>query len=133
MDFIELLFRTSRYLRGFRESVYGVTEGMSPLYTKDFYRIPLLMPSLATQASVVDRIRGESAALMLGMSKLSREIELINEFRKRLVADVVTGQVDVRTIAAMLPDDTTQVASFDVVATELDDLLEHSDGNFDVE
>lgn len=133
MDFIELLFRTSRYLRGFRESVYGVTEGMSPLYTKDFYRIPLLLPSLATQASVVDRVRADSATLILGISKLSREIELLNEFRTRLVADVVTGQVDVRRIAAILPDATTPVDSSDDAVTELDDLLEHSDGSFDVE
>ncbi len=33
-----------------------------------------------------------------------REIELLREFRTRLTSDVVTGQVDVREIAASLPD-----------------------------
>ena len=33
-----------------------------------------------------------------------REIDLLTEFRTRLTSDVVTGQVDVREIAATLPE-----------------------------
>jgi type I restriction enzyme S subunit len=36
---------------------------------------------------------------------LEREIELLREYRTRLVADVVTGKLDVREAAARLPDD----------------------------
>jgi len=34
-----------------------------------------------------------------------RVIELLNEFRTRLVADVVTGKLDVREAAAKLPEE----------------------------
>ena len=35
-----------------------------------------------------------------------RQIELIQEYRTRLIADVVTGQLDVREAAARLPNET---------------------------
>ena len=37
------------------------------------------------------------------ISRLHREIELLREYRTRLVADVVTGKLDVRKAAAQLP------------------------------
>ncbi len=37
--------------------------------------------------------------------RASREIELLREYRTRLIADVVTGKLDVREVAARLPDD----------------------------
>ncbi len=39
------------------------------------------------------------------ISRLEREIELLREYRTRLVADVVTGKLDVREAAAQLPDE----------------------------
>ena len=34
-----------------------------------------------------------------------RQIELLQEYRTRLIADVVTGKMDVREAAALLPDE----------------------------
>lgn len=53
-----------------------------------------------------------------------REIELLREFRTRLTSDVVTGQVDVRTIAASLPDLTDDVIADTDIDAELDDMLD---------
>ncbi len=53
-----------------------------------------------------------------------REIELLQEFRTRLTSDVVTGQVDVRTIAASLPDLTDDVIADTDIDAELDDMLD---------
>jgi len=39
------------------------------------------------------------------ISRLEREIDLLREYRTRLVADVVTGKLDVREAAATLPDE----------------------------
>ena len=35
----------------------------------------------------------------------SRQIELLQEYRTRLIADVVTGKLDVREASAQLPDE----------------------------
>ncbi len=53
-----------------------------------------------------------------------REIELLQEFRTRLTSDVVTGQVDVREIAASLPDLTDDVIADTDIDAELDDMLD---------
>ena len=39
------------------------------------------------------------------ISRLKREIDLLREYRTRLVADVVTGKLDVRAAAASLPNE----------------------------
>jgi type I restriction enzyme S subunit len=58
----------------------------------------------------------------LALELAERERELLREFQARLTTDVVTGQLDVREVAARLP----QLASTDVVSDmdmhEVDDL-----------
>ena len=39
------------------------------------------------------------------ISRLEREIELLREYQTRIVADVVTGKLDVREAAARLPEE----------------------------
>ena len=55
------------------------------------------------QVEIVRVINRETEVLAATVVRLEREIQLLREFRTRLVADVVTGQVDVRGIAAGLP------------------------------
>lgn len=49
-------------------------------------------------------VEEELSTLRLTMNRVTSEIALLQEFRTRLVADVVTGQVDVRAIATTLAD-----------------------------
>lgn len=57
-----------------------------------------------------------------------REITLLQEFRTRLIADVVTGQVDVRAIAASLPETLEQDTHVDALLDEdLEDELGESE------
>ena len=65
---------------------------------------PLLVPPLAEQAAIAAYLDRQTAAIDASMARAQREIELLSEYRTRLIADVVTGQVDVRE-AARLPDD----------------------------
>jgi type I restriction enzyme S subunit len=52
----------------------------------------------------------------MATSRLEREIELLREYRTRLVADVVTGKLDVRDAAAGLPNE----APLDTVVDDAD-------------
>ena len=54
------------------------------------------------------------------IATINREITLIQEFRTRVIADVVTGQLDARAIAATLPDVIEAEATADL--TDDDDL-----------
>jgi type I restriction enzyme S subunit len=61
------------------------------------------MPSVAEQRLIVEHIAAETQPASIAISRLEREIELLREYRTRLVADVVTGKLDVREAAARLP------------------------------
>lgn len=54
------------------------------------------------QQEVVTHIEKETALIDRTISRTEREIELIQEYHTRLVSDVVTGKVDVRSIE--IPD-----------------------------
>ena len=52
----------------------------------------------------------ETAGLLHAIDRVEREIALIQEFRARLIADVVTGKLDVRAAATNLPEMTDREA-----------------------
>jgi type I restriction enzyme S subunit len=63
------------------------------------------LPSLDEQSQIVEAMGVKTAPLTSAISRLEREITLLREYRTRLVADVVTGKLDVRAAAALLPDE----------------------------
>lgn len=67
--------------------------------------LPLLWCPREEQKRIVARVASESGPLNHATSRLEREIELLREYRTRLVADVVTGKLDVRAAAARLPEE----------------------------
>jgi len=68
---------------------------------------PMWYPDRKEQLEVLRFIAAESAPINTAISRLEREIELLREYRTRLVADVVTGKLDVREAAARLSDEAT--------------------------
>jgi len=62
------------------------------------------MPPRAEQEELLQRIHAETQEVDTASSRLEREIDLLREYRTRLIADVVTGKLDVREAVAGLPD-----------------------------
>ena len=75
---------------------------VSPQQIKS-YRIAL--PNMREQTEIVDHIMSVSRSIQLETDRARRQIELLQEYRTRLIADVVTGKLDVREAAAQLPDE----------------------------
>jgi len=65
----------------------------------------ILLPPKDEQVRMVADIETETRALDTAISRLEREIALLREYRTRLVADIVTGKLDVREAAARLPNE----------------------------
>ena len=124
--YFQLLFHMPAYRDAFSMMVYGVTEGMSPLYTQDFYRIATLRPSFAEQGEIVRHVVSLTMAQDAVVERVGREIAVLREYRTRLVADVVTGKLDVREVAANLPKEVEEPAS--PVDEELEEDVEDADG-----
>ncbi len=70
-------------------------------------------PSRQEQEQILEFMVREGTPLESAISRLEREIELLREYRTRLVADVVTGKLDVREAAARLPDEAAPEVSDD--------------------
>ncbi len=66
-------------------------------------QFPVPVPPPAEQAQIVKWVAEESKPLNTAISRLDREIGLLREYRTRLVADVVTGKLDVRAASRHLP------------------------------
>lgn len=62
-------------------------------------------PSRDEQRDVITAIKIRTRPLTTAISRLEREIDLLREYRNRLVADVVTGKLDVHETAVRLPDE----------------------------
>ena len=54
------------------------------------------VPSKDGQKVIVSYIQEKTEATDRAISRIEREIELIKEYKERLIADVVTGKLDIR-------------------------------------
>jgi len=55
--------------------------------------------------------------------QISTEVSLLKEYRTRLIADVLTGKLDVREVVAQMPDEVEELESLN----EIDDSAEIED------
>ena len=63
----------------------------------------IALPSISEQTTIVAYLDKATADIDAAIDRARREIELLGEYRTRLIADVVTGKVDVREAVADLP------------------------------
>ena len=96
MEYFEKVFRLPALRIELRVRAKGVVEGFWRLYTKDLFDIRLPVPSFSEQQAIVEFIDKATADINTAIDKAQRQIDLLREYRTRLIADVVTGQVDVR-------------------------------------
>jgi len=81
------------------------TTGIQNLNEKAYFSLDIGIPPLEEQSAILAKVRQFTTPIDTAIDRMSREIELLREYRTRLVADVVTGKLDVREAAARLPDD----------------------------
>ena len=89
-------------------------------------------PELDEQKAILAHIASETAAFDKAIEKAQSEITLIREYRERLIADVVTGKLDVRHIEIAAPADEPVTDADDALdedpdAEDTDELAEAED------
>jgi type I restriction enzyme S subunit len=82
------------FLNHMEAEAHGST--MQHITKPKFGSFPVPLPSLDEQAEIEAHIQRETQDIDLVITRTEEEIKLIREYRDRLIADVVTGQVDVR-------------------------------------
>ena len=63
----------------------------------------IAVPPLPEQTAIVEYLDKTTAGIDAAIGRARRQIELLREYRTRLIADVVTGKLDVREAAANVP------------------------------
>jgi type I restriction enzyme, S subunit len=104
---------TAEYLRAFLTAAYfelrrlsddaGSTKGA--LTCEDLRHFRVILPPLDEQERLVCRSIEETSQIEAAIVTALREIDLLREYRTRLIADVVTGKLDVREAAARLSEE----------------------------
>lgn len=112
--YMDGLLRSIPYVSNIICRSTGVRASRLRLYPEEFFRLPIIQPPVEDQRQIVQRIHGRTSGLNSAIARLEREIELLREYRTRLVADVVTGKLDVREAAARLPEEAPLEAVEDV-------------------
>ena len=105
-DIIKLFFVTLFGLEGVRDVLKASSIGatMDNLNEGMVASVKLPRPPVHEQQSILKFIEDEVRAVTVIIANTDREITLFREFRTRLVADVVTGKIDVRAATAALPE-----------------------------
>lgn len=71
-------------------------------------RLPIAFPPIVEQQTILSTLSSQTQPITTALSRREREIALLREYRTRLVADVVTGKLDVREAAKDLPEEASQ-------------------------
>lgn len=96
--YYEVLYHTPEYCRVYAGQSRGMTVGLQNLSDTNFYSTYTVYPPNEEQREIVteiEQIEKQQSSIIAGVN---RQIEKLQEFRTRLISDVVTGQVDVRGI-----------------------------------
>ncbi len=88
-----------------------------PLNASTFLKEKIPIPPISAQARIAELVDREYSV----SQSVARTIQLLNEYRTRLTADIVTGKLDVREAAAKLPDLPAEAAAESSADDEMDD------------
>ena len=90
--------------RARREAIPSLHQ--SNLNPARFGRLHIALPSKEEQRTILRILQRETRSLRDAMDRARRQIELLSEYRTRLIADIVTGKLDVRGAAECRMDET---------------------------
>lgn len=115
------LFPSRSMVDQFLVASKGVGDIQRQLHLPYLKNVQVPIPPVDEQAAIVDAIARRSRRDSIALELAERERELLREFQARLTTDVVTGRLDVREVAARMPELDPDVFS-DAATQEEDDL-----------
>ncbi len=122
--YIEQLLRTKSTIDVVTSSTFGAK--MPRADWQFIGGLSVALPPVSEQVQITESIQAATRPLVETITRYEREVDLLREYRTRLVADVVTGKLDVREAAARLPEEVPLDTVED--AADLDEDLDIADG-----
>ena len=103
LDYLLMVFQSEQGRRLMEVNSPGAAGRNKTLRINQFLGEEIPLPALDEQRVIVEAFRDEERKLSDSVTKIRQAAHHLDEFRSRLVADVVTGKLDVRA-AAGLPE-----------------------------
>lgn len=103
--YLHELLRSSAFQWELQIRSKGIWKSRLQLTDESFLGAPILTPPLNEQIGIIKFIRESITELDKVIDTSWHEITLLQEYRTRIIADVVTGKLDVRSTAAQLPEE----------------------------
>lgn len=120
-------------LKSWQPILQAISNGTTfkEISTWKFANVKIPVPLLKEQNQIVEYIGKESASIDATIQRAEQEIELILEYRNRLIFDAVTGKIDVRDVS--VPEaDAVDLTPLDVDEEfDEDDSIEEDEGDTD--
>ncbi len=89
----------------YQKSCMGRGITIMHIYSSQLKYMRLALPPAAEQSAIAEYVDKATAHIDSASARARQQIELLQEYRTRLITDVVTGKLDVREAAAHLPDE----------------------------
>ncbi|MCF7961588.1 MAG: restriction endonuclease subunit S [Pirellula sp.] len=103
VSFFSYVLKSPGYIRALQATGDFIRDGQDLTYS-NFRMVDLPLMPMPEQKEIAAYIETATKALETSIARTDREIALMQEYRTRLTADIVTGKLDVRDAAAKLPD-----------------------------
>ena len=95
--YFKWLLKSKSYIKALQGTSEFIRDGQDLRYS-NFVKVDLPLIPASEQEEIADYIEQETAKIDRAIPVLEKEIELLKEYRTRLISDVVTGQMDVRNV-----------------------------------
>ena len=102
LEYFHYAIRSKVYVNFFAQASDGIRVGQWDLQMDKMKEIPFIVPPKDEQIAIVEYIKNTLPKYDVGIEKLTKEVETLEEYKAKLIADVVTGKIDVRDIE--IPD-----------------------------
>ena len=101
-QFFSFLFKSQAYIRALQLTANFIRDGQD-LNFNNFSAVDLPVPPIEEQKETGKYLGESTTRIETTISRTRRQIELMEEYRTRLIADVVTGKVDVQNAKVQTP------------------------------
>ena len=109
-EYFKWLLKSKPYIKALQGTSDLVRDGQALRYA-NFAKVYLPEIPLDEQKEIAEYIATEVAKIDNALPTFQKEIELLREYRTRLISDVVTGQIDVRdvVIPEYIPEEDVEI------------------------
>ena len=96
LEYFHYAIRSKVYVNFFAQASDGIRVGQWDLQMDKMKEIPFIVPPADEQIAIVKYIKQALPQYDAAIEKLTEEVAVLEEYKNKIIADTVTGKIDVR-------------------------------------